>query len=267
MTAAQQSLFGSAEPSLFDLEPDEGGTSLATAARHSSESNSHYTPASVIARARFVLERIDLDPASCEEANRTVRAARIFTESDDGFTKPWSGRVFCNPPGGWSDDRQRRVLIKCRETGACGLPIGHTHEGVESSQKKWWFKLAREYAEGRVEAAVFVCFSVELLQTTQVETPYELPIPLDFPICFPARRVAYVKPGGEVGASPPHASAIVLIGKGEYVDRFERAFTDLGRVTIPRARVANHLHARDIQFTEVHDGSPAVAAAEEGLVP
>lgn len=35
----------------------------------------------------------------------------------------------------------------------------------------------------------------------------------------------------------------------------------------PRARVANHLHARDIQFTEVHDGLPAVAAAEEGLVP
>jgi hypothetical protein len=237
----------SAQPTLpgFDIVPssqmpDEDEAPLVTAARHSSESNSHYTPAAIVERARLVLRTIDLDPATCEEANRVVRAAAIYTASDDGFTKPWGGAVFLNPPGGLSDNCQRPVLAKCRETGDCGLPIGHTHDGVESSQKKWWFKLAREFVADRVQAAIFVCFSVELLQSTQVETPDGIPIPLDFPICFPQRRVAYVKPGGDVGTQPPHASAIVVLGSREHEARFLEVFSDLGRVTLPSRRWESH---------------------------
>jgi hypothetical protein len=213
-------------------------TPLPTAARHSSESSEHHTPPSIVEPARVTLGVIDLDPASCEEANGWTKATRIFTREDDGYTKPWSGRVFLNPPGGLSDDQQRPVKSKCRETGSCGLPIGHTHTGVEASQKKWWFKLAREYVMGRVQAGIFVCFSVELLQNTQVDTPRigddPLPIPLDFSICFPSRRVAYLKPGGEVGAQPPHASCIVMLpgspGEEKYEERFVRAFENVGRV-------------------------------------
>lgn len=263
MSAAQQSLFGAPEPAPFELEVIEGGASLPTSARHSSESNEHFSPSPVVDRARRVLDRIDLDPASCEEANRNVRAAQIYTAADDGFTRAWAARVFCNPPGGLSDNLQRPVLAKCRDSGACGLPIGHIHDGVESNQKKWWFKLAREFAEGRVEAAVFVCFSVELLQTTQVETPRGHPIPLDFPICFPAKRVAYVKPGGEVGASPPHASAIVLLGRPPNVERFVETFSDLGRVVIPQSNPTTLLRDPNVKCTEVHEGSLAVAAAEK----
>jgi hypothetical protein len=143
-----------------------------------------------------------------------------------------SAGVFLNPPGGRSDDLERVVKSKCREEGTCGLPVGHVHSGVEANQKKWWFKLADEYRVGRVQAAVFVCFSVELLQNTQCGTPDGLAIPLDFPICFPSRRVAYVKPGGLVGASPPHASAIVLVAPtlSPSVARFVEAFSPIGRV-------------------------------------
>jgi hypothetical protein len=210
-----------------------------SAARHSSEANEHYTPACIVEPARATLGGFDLDPASCVEANARVRAEGIFLYEDDGYSQPWWGRVFVNPPGGLSDDRQRPVKGKCRETGSCGLPIGHTHAGVEASQKKWWFKLAREHVIGNVEAAIFVCFSVELLQNTQVDTPRlsdgsELPIPLDFPICYPSRRVAYVKPGGKVGAQPPHASCIVLVdGYGKYAESFVQHFAPLGRVVVP----------------------------------
>jgi len=205
---------------------------LSTGARHSSEDNDHYTPPYIVEPARTTLGAIDLDPASCAEANAWIQASKFFAREDDGFLHPWHGRVFLNPPGGLSDDMQRTVKRKCRETGECGLPIGHAHNDVQSSQKKWWFKLAREYATGEVRAAIFVCFSVELLQSTQVETPPGLHIPLDFPVCYPSRRVPYVRPGGTIGAQPPHASCIILLANRgtDYADRFASNFAQIGRV-------------------------------------
>jgi hypothetical protein len=41
---------------------------------------------------------IDLDPASCDLANQTVKAAQFFTKEDDGLSKKWKGRVWLNPP-------------------------------------------------------------------------------------------------------------------------------------------------------------------------
>jgi hypothetical protein len=175
--------------------------------RHSSESVDHFTPPAIVEAARSLLGGIDLDPASCPEANSYIKAKLIFTKRDDGFVTSWKGRVFLNPPGGRMENNR-------------------------SSQKEWWFKLAREWIEGRVEAAIFVCFSVELLQTTQVDTPPRdvrdrlgrLPLPLDFPICFPSRRIAYLKegPGGKliVGSSPPHASCIIFLPPEDGLQKF-----------------------------------------------
>jgi ParB family chromosome partitioning protein len=50
---------------------------------HSSMSNEWFTPAENIEAARTVLGAIDLDPASCELADRTVRATHYFTAQDD----------------------------------------------------------------------------------------------------------------------------------------------------------------------------------------
>jgi hypothetical protein len=216
---------------------------LATASRHSSESADHYTPAFIVNAAREALGgSITLDPASCAEANKWIKADTIYTRKQDGFVRPWYGNVFLNPPGGLSDNKQRPVKLHCRETGACGLSVPHTHEGVEPSQKKWWWKLVREYASGRVKQAIFVCFSVELLQNTQCNTPEGCLLPLDFPICFPKKRVSYVKPGGGVGKAPPHASCIVFLGRNDATDarsdvrrRFAKAFAHIGYVIgVPR---------------------------------
>lgn len=57
-----------------------------------------YTPALYIEKARQVLGTIDLDPASCEYAQRTVRAEHYFTIDDDGLARDWFGRVWLNPP-------------------------------------------------------------------------------------------------------------------------------------------------------------------------
>ena len=40
------------------------------------------------------MDAIDLDPASCSEANRVVRAKKFYKMKDKGEKQPWSGRIF-----------------------------------------------------------------------------------------------------------------------------------------------------------------------------
>lgn len=216
-----------------------------TESRHSSATPEHFTPSPFVEAARQTLGGIDFDPASCAAANRVVRATHYLTKEDNGFTRAWAGRVFLNPPGGFCD-LSGRLVIKastkngvrvpgCVETGACGIPAPHQHDACNAAAKAWWFKLAREFTVGRAEAAVFVAFSIELFQSTQIGGPADLPIPLDFPICWPSRRVSYVRVDGSVGDSPPHSSGIVLVSRraGD-VERFGRHFAEFGRVFVPR---------------------------------
>ena len=49
----------------------------------------YYTPPAIIEAARQTMGGIDLDPASCEQANRTVQAANYFSAEDNGLLQPW----------------------------------------------------------------------------------------------------------------------------------------------------------------------------------
>lgn len=193
-----------------------------TAWEHLSESNEHFTPVDIIVAARNTLGgKIDLDPASSPEANVRVLAGRFYSVENPGHDKIWQAEtVFLNPPGGICDENFRQVIKKkgstpsCIESGACGLPPGHTHPRPESSAKRWWYKLAHHWVSGHVDAAIFIGFSLEMLQTFQVDAPAGLVHPLDMPLCFPRVRVPYDKFDGKQiakGASPPHASFIALL--------------------------------------------------------
>ena len=57
-----------------------------------------YTPVCYIESARRVLGSIDIDPASCDAANKTVQANRFYTATDDGLKRQWTGNVWLNPP-------------------------------------------------------------------------------------------------------------------------------------------------------------------------
>ena len=70
----------------------------ATSSQADYDGDEWYTPPDLIAKVRAVLGEIDIDPASNAHAQKTVRAKRFYTKEDDGLSKPWSGRVFCNPP-------------------------------------------------------------------------------------------------------------------------------------------------------------------------
>ena len=66
-----------------------------------------YTPVEIIEAARKTLGRIDLDPFSCAKANEVVKATHIYTKEDDGFIRPWFGKVWVNHP--FSRENNKRI--------------------------------------------------------------------------------------------------------------------------------------------------------------
>lgn len=76
-----------------------------------------YTPAEYVEAARAVLGAIDLDPASSQLANRTVKARRFYDELDDGLAQDWHGRVWLNPPYGLATAQFTAKLVEEWEAG------------------------------------------------------------------------------------------------------------------------------------------------------
>lgn len=75
--------------------------SQALKALHSSASPEWYTPARYLEAVRAVLSAIDLDPASCEEANRIVGATRYYTPRKTmACPETGMGRYFSTLPMG-----------------------------------------------------------------------------------------------------------------------------------------------------------------------
>ncbi len=185
---------------------------LEFAARHSCDSPEWYTPSAYVEAAREVMCGIDLDPASHEEANATVKAERFFDEETNGLLQPWRGRIFVNPPGG---------LVR-----------------------EFWLKLTAEWIKGYAERAIWIGYSLEQLQTLQCVGAHHTP--LDYPMCVPKRRIAFVeneakrdariKKLRELGktpnekSQPSHANYITYLGNDAEV--FSRVFSRFGQVVL-----------------------------------
>jgi hypothetical protein len=50
--------------------------------------------------AREVLGGIDLDPASNDYAQTSIKAKTYYSKQEDELKEPWFGRIWCNPPYG-----------------------------------------------------------------------------------------------------------------------------------------------------------------------
>jgi hypothetical protein len=159
----------------------------------SCKSIEYYTPKEYIEAARQVMGSIDTDPASCELANRTVKAAKFYTKEDNGLSYPWLGNVWLNPPYG--------------------------KEGSRANQARWSQKLIEQYQAGITKQAV-------LLVTGATETKW-FQVLFDYPICFPGKRINFYTPDEDRGGATC-ASALVYIGTDN--DRFYNVFHQFGRV-------------------------------------
>jgi hypothetical protein len=198
---------------------------------HPSKSERWRTPEEIVSLARSTMGWIDLDPASEPEANETVQATQFFTEAQDGLAQSWSGAVFLNPPGG-------------------KFPKGH-EMGGQSRPLAWWRKLMGELKADRIDQAVFVAFSIEMLATSQ---GLGVPCATDFPTCILKKRIHFVWPDGEqmderqmalfegeAGvipelrlSRPTHSNAVIYTpGKVNNTARFVAAFSPFGRISWP----------------------------------
>lgn len=128
-------------------------------------------------------------------------AARIITS--DSLAKVWEGRsVFLNPPGGKVGNKSQAALF--------------------------FWKLVEAVNIGAISHAVYVGFSLEQMQTTQVGGGPSIG---SFPICIPEKRIRYDLAGGTPGPSPTHSSVIVYVYRDiDKRDKFYNAFNDLGVV-------------------------------------
>lgn len=79
-----------------------------------------YSPSEIVEMARATMGSIDLDPASNETANRTVKATVFYDKTSDGLRQPWSGNVYLNPP--WS--------VKAGKSAFIGRLIEHLLSGA-----------------------------------------------------------------------------------------------------------------------------------------
>ena len=157
-----------------------------------------YTPSKYIEAARVAMGSIDLDPASCEEANKTVQARRYYTKEEDGLTKNWFHTVWLNPP-------YSRLLVS---------------QFVETAIAK--------YKKGEYEQAC-------ILTNNATETVwFNQLLKISSAVCFPLGRIVFINKHGHPGQSPLQGQAIVYIGhKPKF---FARAFDKIGEILVPYGR-------------------------------
>lgn len=155
--------------------------------------NEWYTPPEYIDYAREVLGEIDLDPASCAQANEVVRAGTFYTQADDGLSRQWFGRVWMNPP--YSRDLMPAFcekLAESYESGAVEQAILLSHNNTDTA---WFHRLGDS------------CTA----------------------ICFPKRRIKFYR-DNEI-AAPTNGQAFFYFGPN--ADRFISVFGAIGLVVVP----------------------------------
>ncbi|MBP8291456.1 MAG: ParB N-terminal domain-containing protein [Caldilineaceae bacterium] len=140
-------------PAPEPVEATEAATPVSQRADY--ESDEWYTPQEYIDAAKAVMGAIDLDPASSEMAQTVVRAGCYLTRFDDGLAQVrWlHQRVWLNPP--------------------------------YSNPAPWIEKLVREHQAGPF------CTEAIVLVNNATETTWFQLLLERFPVCLPARRLAF----------------------------------------------------------------------------
>jgi len=155
-----------------------------------------YTPAEWIERARAVMGTIDLDPATSQFAQETVKAADWADAERDGLTREWRGNVWLNPP-------YARGLIE-----------------------KFVAKALLEFRERRLIQAI-------ILTDNRTDTGWfhELSS-ASSAVAFTRGRIRFYNEKNPHSSSPPNGSAFFYIGRN--VGRFAAEFGDECLIFSPR---------------------------------
>ena len=152
-----------------------------------------YTPLEFIAAARCVLGDIDLDPASSDEAQTVVQAARYATKEDDSLRPdyPWAGRVWMNPP--------------------YSMPL----------IRQFVNRIIDEYDAGNVTEAI-------VLTNNSSDTQWFHALLSRFPACFTRGRIYFWRKEPDNNFSTRQGQTLFYLGPN--VDAFAREFAAIGLI-------------------------------------
>ena len=170
---------------------------------HQSNSGEWWTPAEPYpGMARAVMNRIDLDPASCAGANENIRALTFYDAHTNGLAHVWFGCIWLNPP--------------------------YTRGGMGSMQARFIKKLMEEWKASRVEQAIV------LLNANSIASGWFTPLH-DFPMCIKrSPRIEFI-PATERQIKNPErpGNDNVFVYLGPNVRAFVETFKAIGPVFMP----------------------------------
>lgn len=157
--------------------------------------NEWYTPSAYIEAARTVMGGIDTDPASCAQANATVKAEKYFDAKADGLSKKWHGRVFMNPP--------------------------YAQPLIANFAKA----VAEKFSNKEITEAI-----VLVNNATETEWFNEM-IKHASAVCFPNGRIRFVNKEGKPSGAPLQGQAVLYFGSKiqKFISEF-KSFGWIGRI-------------------------------------
>lgn len=134
--------------------------------RNNSGNSEWYTPQMYVAAARDVMGGIDIDPCSCEDANKVVKATTFFDEQQDGFAQEWHGRLYTNPPYG------EGTIDKFSEKLLAEFYAQRVKQAIvlvnNCTETKWF--------QGLLRASSNVCFPMGRISFWSVDRPSKNPL-------------------------------------------------------------------------------------------
>ncbi len=176
-------------------EAAKGILDTAVHVSHNSGNNEWYTPPAIVEAARVAMDGIDVDPASCEVANKTVNASVFFSAADDGLSQEWHGNVFLNPP------YATPLVGQFAEAVSAKYDLGEIAQAcvlVNNATETVWFQ--------------------RVLQSASA-------------VCFLKSRVRFLDPSGAASGAPLQGQAVLYLGA--HPDRFAQSFEVFGCVLVP----------------------------------
>jgi len=152
---------------------------------NNSGENEWYTPECYIESAKKVMGNIDLDPASSEIANQTVKANLFYSQEEDGLSKEWFGNVWMNPP--YSQPLIFQFITKLVESNKINQAIVLVNNGTETQ----WGQL--------------------LLSNSNA-------------VCFHQSRIRFIDKYGNLGQAPLQGQMICYLGTNitNFINEFSK---------------------------------------------
>jgi len=135
---------------------------------------------------------IDIDPASSEIANQTIKAKKYYNIKDNGLIKSWEGRVWMNPP------YAQPLIVEFSET------------------------FVRKYKAGEIKEAC-------VLINNATETAWlQMMLEISDVICFIKGRIKFIDTEGNASGSPLQGQLILYFGNNN--KKFINEFNQFGIV-------------------------------------